>query len=68
MGGIDFRWGENKGIKIWWGGFFQVRGGGWGRGGGDKYTFLFLYCRQRAYEMLKQNPVKFKHSSHELRS
>ena len=29
---------------------------------------LFFYCLQRAYETLKQNLVKFKHSSHELRS
>ena len=30
--------------------------------------FFFFYCLQRAYETLKQNLVKFKHSSHELRS
>ena len=29
---------------------------------------FFLSCIQRAYETLKQNLVKFKHSSHELRS
>ena len=35
------------------------------------FTFLslfFFYCLQRAYETLKQYLVKFKHSSHELRS
>ena len=35
------------------------------------FTFLslfFFYCIRRAYETLKQNLVKFKHSSHELRS
>ena len=40
MGGIDFRWGENKGIKIWWGGFFQVRGGG----GGGVGEISILFC------------------------
>ena len=35
------------------------------------FTFLslfFFYCIRRAYETLKQNIVKFKYSSHELRS
>ena len=34
MGGIDFRWGGNKGIKIWWGGGGVPGGGGGGGGGG----------------------------------
>ena len=35
------------------------------------FTFLslfFFYCIRRAFETLKQNPVKFKYSSHELKS